>query len=56
MTINELRTKRAKLWEGTKAFLESHRNENGVLSVEDDASYPNTNFVVMSNISKHNIK
>ena len=39
MTINELRTKRAKLWEGTKAFLESHRNENGVLSVEDDASY-----------------
>ena len=25
MTINELRNKRAKLWEGTKAFLETHR-------------------------------
>lgn len=39
MTINELRTKRAKLWEGTKAFLDTHRNENGVLSAEDDAAY-----------------
>lgn len=39
MTINELRTKRAKTWESTKAFLESHRNENGILSAEDDATY-----------------
>lgn len=39
MTINELRTKRAKLWEGTKAFLETHRNENGILTAEDDATY-----------------
>lgn len=39
MTINELRTKRAKLWEGTKAFLETHRNDNGILSAEDDATY-----------------
>ena len=39
MTINELRTKRAKLWEGTKAFLETHRQENGTLSAEDDAAY-----------------
>lgn len=39
MTINELRTKRAQAWEGTKAFLESHRNEKGVLSAEDDATY-----------------
>lgn len=39
MTINELRNKRAKLWEGTKAFLETHRRENGTLSAEDDATY-----------------
>ena len=39
MTVNELRTKRNQLWEGTKAFLESHRNEKGVLSAEDDATY-----------------
>ena len=39
MTINELRTKRAKMWDGAKAFLETHRNENGILSVEDDATY-----------------
>ena len=39
MTINELRSKRAKLWEGTKAFLETHRRENGTLSAEDDTTY-----------------
>ena len=39
MTINELRTKRNQLWESTKAFLEAHRNEKGVLSAEDDAAY-----------------
>ena len=39
MTINELRTKRASVWNAAKAFLESHRQENGVLSAEDDASY-----------------
>ncbi|MDD4012476.1 MAG: phage major capsid protein [Sphaerochaetaceae bacterium] len=39
MTILELREKRAKAWESTKAFLESHRNDKGVLSVEDDAAY-----------------
>ena len=39
MTINELRTKRSKLWEGTKAFLETHRRDNGTLSAEDDATY-----------------
>lgn len=39
MTINELRSKRAKLWESTKAFLETHRRENGTLSAEDDATY-----------------
>lgn len=39
MTINELRTKRAKAWEAAKAFLNSHRNDKGVLSAEDDATY-----------------
>ena len=39
MTILELREKRAKAWESAKAFLDSHRNQNGVLSVEDDAVY-----------------
>ena len=39
MTILELREKRAKAWEAAKAFLDSHRNEKGVLSAEDDAFY-----------------
>ena len=39
MTIHELRTKRSKAWDAAKAFLESRRNENGVLSAEDDATY-----------------
>lgn len=39
MTVLELREKRAKVWEGAKAFLETHRNENGTLSAEDDAAY-----------------
>ena len=37
--ILELREKRAKLWDSTKAFLDSRRNENGLLSVEDTATY-----------------
>ena len=39
MTINEMRTKRAKAWDAAKAFLDSHTNENGMLSPEDDAVY-----------------
>lgn len=39
MNKKELIEKRAKLWEGTKAFIDSHRNENGCLSEEDDAAY-----------------
>ena len=39
MTIQELREKRAKAWEAAKAFLDSRRNEKGVLSAEDDATY-----------------
>ena len=37
--ILELREKRAKLWDSTKAFLDSRRNENGLLSAEDTATY-----------------
>ena len=39
MNINELRTKRAKSWEAAKAFQETHRQENGLLTAEDDATY-----------------
>ena len=39
MTILELREKRAKMWESAKSFLETHRDQNGTLSVEDDATY-----------------
>lgn len=37
--INELRTQRAKAWEQTKAFLDSHRNDKGILSAEDTGTY-----------------
>ena len=37
--INELRTNRAKTWEQAKAFLDSHRDEKGLLSAEDTATY-----------------
>ena len=39
MTITELREKRAKLWNTMEGFLDTHRNEKGVLSAEDDATY-----------------
>lgn len=39
MNIIELRDRRAKAWEATKAFLESHRTEAGTLTTEDDAAY-----------------
>ncbi|CAB1253287.1 Phage capsid family protein [Clostridiaceae bacterium BL-3] len=37
--ILELREKRAKLWDSTKAFLDSRRNESRLLSAEDTAAY-----------------
>lgn len=37
--ILELREKRAKLWDSTKAFLDSKRNDNGLLSAENTATY-----------------
>lgn len=39
MTIIEMRDKRAKLWNTMEGFLDTHRNEKGVLSAEDDATY-----------------
>ena len=38
-TANELRNQRARVWEQAKAFLDSHRNNNGVLSAEDTETY-----------------
>lgn len=37
--VLELREKRAKAWEAAKAFLDSKRSEDGLLSAEDVASY-----------------
>lgn len=37
--ILELREKRAKLWDRTKAFLDSKRNDDGLLSAEDTEQY-----------------
>jgi len=39
MTINELRKLRCDKWEKAKAFLEEYRQENGILTAEDDAAY-----------------
>ena len=38
-TIMDLRNKRASLWEGAKAFLDSHTGADGKLSAEDAATY-----------------
>ena len=38
-SVNELRENRAKAWEKAKDFLDSHRDENGMLSAEDVAAY-----------------
>lgn len=39
MTILELREKRNKAWEAAKAFVETKRDKDGLLSVEDAATY-----------------
>lgn len=39
MTITEMRNKRATLWNTMEGFLNTHRNDMGVLSAEDDATY-----------------
>ena len=35
--IQELREKRAKVWEQAKGFLDEHRQENGLIKPEDNA-------------------
>ena len=39
MTINELREARNKAWQGAKAFVETKRDKDGLLSAEDAAAY-----------------
>ena len=39
MTINELRAKRNQAWEAAKAFVETKRNSDGLLSDEDAKTY-----------------
>ena len=39
MTINELREKRNQAWNAAKAFVESRRDKDGLLSDEDSATY-----------------
>ena len=46
--ILELREKRAKLWDNAKAFLDSRRSDQGVLSAEDTATYENMENDVVS--------
>ena len=41
MNIVEMRDKRAKLWTTMEGFLDTHRSEKGVLSVDDDTTYNN---------------
>ena len=39
MTLNEMLEKRKNLLNAMDGFLETHKNSNGALSVEDDATY-----------------
>lgn len=41
MNIVEMREKRAKLWATMEGFLDTHRNDKGVLSTDDDTTYTN---------------
>ena len=46
--ILELREKRAKAWEAAKAFLDSKRGADGLLSAEDAAAYDRMEADVVS--------
>ena len=39
MSINELRTKRASLWEETKKFLADHTDKDGKMTAADAEAY-----------------
>ncbi len=41
MNIVEMREKRSKLWATMEGFLDTHRNDMGVLSTDDDNTYNN---------------
>ena len=51
MNIVEMREKRTKLWATMEGFLDTNRNDMGVLSTEDDAVYANMEkeFEALSN-------
>lgn len=38
-TSIEIRKQRTRVWEQAKAFLDSHRDEKGILSAEDTETY-----------------
>lgn len=46
--IQELREKRAKVWEEAKTFLDEHRQENGLIKPEDNAIYEKMEDEVVS--------
>lgn len=46
--ILELREKRAKTWENAKNFLDNRRNENGIVSDEDNAVYEKMEMEVVN--------
>ena len=46
--ILELREKRAKAWEAAKAFLDTKRNDSGLLSAEDAATYDKMEAAVVA--------
>ena len=48
MNSLELREKRAKKWEAAKAFLDTRRGEDGILSAEDDATYSKMEEEIMA--------
>jgi HK97 family phage major capsid protein len=47
-SILDLREKRAKAWDGAKAFLDSKRGDSGLLSAEDTATYEKMESDVVS--------
>ncbi len=46
--IQELREKRAKVWEHAKTFLDDHRQDNGLIKPEDNAVYEKMEDEVMN--------
>ncbi|NCC80184.1 MAG: phage major capsid protein [Clostridia bacterium] len=46
--IQELREKRAKVWEQAKTFLDDHRQENGLIKPEDNTVYEKMEDEVMN--------